>query len=159
VRIIRALEIVHFTGQKASSFQSSSVSPAKYDTLWLGLTASDSAWLRHRIAQRVHAMMAQGWLDEVRQLLDQYSPEDPGLRISHGYPELIRHLQTGWPLEAALAQTILNSQQYARRQRTWFRRNPNIVWAAVDRWQDEADAQVWIQQRAAQIFSWAAKVS
>ncbi|MEB3207225.1 MAG: tRNA (adenosine(37)-N6)-dimethylallyltransferase MiaA [Vampirovibrionales bacterium] len=154
LRIIRALEIIHTTGKKASSFRAKSPEPARYKTLWLGLSTSDPEWLRRRIASRVHAMMEEGWLTEVRQLLNHYGPDAPGLRISHGYPELIRHVQTGWPLEEALSKTILNIQQYARRQRTWFRPNTAITWTAVDQWPTPSEASLWVQQQGDYILNW-----
>jgi tRNA dimethylallyltransferase len=73
-------------------------------------------------------LFAAGLLDEVRGLLD--AGYDPELRpmSGHGYREAIRHLAGEWSLERAIQVTARRTRQYAKRQLTWFRRDPRIMW-------------------------------
>ena len=85
-----------------------------------------------RIARRVEAMVQNGWVQEVRNLRDAgYSPHDPGLRAI-GYRTLWRHLDGGVELEEAKATTIAETRQYAKRQRSWLRSEPNLIRLEVD---------------------------
>ena len=71
--------------------------------------------------------MQRGWLEEVRLLLEAgCSATDPGLRAL-GYRALWRHLKGEIELKEAVATTIAETRQYAKRQRTWLRAEPNLV--------------------------------
>lgn len=84
--------------------------------------------LNRRIDQRAHWLFANGLVQEVRDLLAAgHDPRQPPL-TGHGYGEAARYLAGEWPLEEAVAVTALRTRQYAKRQRTWFRRDPRIVW-------------------------------
>jgi tRNA dimethylallyltransferase len=127
-RIIRALEIIHQTGAEVPN----QPKPLGYDVLWIGLTYADRDKLRARIDERIVAMMQAGWLEEVADLMRRYGPEAEALTKTHGYPELVGHLQGKLSLEEALESIRIQIHQYARRQMTWFRRNPEIYWLSVD---------------------------
>ena len=88
--------------------------------------------LAARIEARARAMFERdGLLDEVRRLLDAgYGPELRPL-TGHGYREAARHLAGEWSLEQAIEATARRTRQYAKRQRTWFRREPRIMWLAA----------------------------
>lgn len=87
----------------------------------------DSVETNDRITMRVESMMQRGWLDEVRGLLEAgYSEFDPGFRAL-GYRALWRHLKGEIELKEAVATTIAETRQYAKRQRTWLRAEPNLV--------------------------------
>jgi tRNA dimethylallyltransferase len=84
--------------------------------------------LNRRIDQRAHWLFANGLVEEVRDLLAAgHDPRQPPL-TGHGYGEAARYLAGDWPLEEAVAVTARRTRQYAKRQRTWFRRDPRIVW-------------------------------
>ena len=84
--------------------------------------------LRNRIAERADGFFSEGLLDEVRALLGAgYSPDLPPM-TGHGYREAARHLAGAWSLREAIAATVRRTGQYAKRQMTWFRRDPRIVW-------------------------------
>jgi tRNA dimethylallyltransferase len=100
--------------------------------LQIGL-AVDRDQLRERLARRVHAMVDQGLLEEVRQL------EAAGLRRGKtapralGYSQFLKVLDGGATVGEAAEETIVATRQFARRQLTWFRADPRISW--LD-WQD-----------------------
>ncbi len=147
VRIIRALEIIDATGLPVPNQPTEKA----LDVLWLGLTYADRDLLRSRIDQRIALMMAQGWLAEVETLVRQYGPTAHALGVAHGYPELVAVILGQRKLDEALAQIRINIHQYARRQMTWFKRNPEIQWSirdeqspeALRNWADQA-VQRWL---------------
>jgi tRNA dimethylallyltransferase len=128
VRIIRALEIIEATGQPVPNHSRNKT----LDIQWVGLTYEDRDLLRNRIDRRIDAMMAEGWLDEVCDLVKRYGPEAHALGVAHGYPELVSVVLGQRSLADALEQIRINIHQYARRQMTWFRRNPDIAWHLCD---------------------------
>ncbi|MEB3244428.1 MAG: tRNA (adenosine(37)-N6)-dimethylallyltransferase MiaA [Vampirovibrionales bacterium] len=134
-RIIRALEIIEFSGQKASSFKAPALEVPK-NQLWFGLGIDDRTLLHARIALRTQAMFSAGWLKEVEGLLARYGPQAPALQATLGYPELVAHLQNpgAQPLSEVQEKIVILTRQYARRQLTWFKRNPAILWTPVDPW-------------------------
>jgi len=84
--------------------------------------------LNRRIGARAAWLFGHGLLEEVRALLDAgLDPQRPPL-TSHGYGEAARYLAGEWSLEQAVAVTAQRTRQYARRQATWFRGDPRIVW-------------------------------
>ncbi|MET3708824.1 MULTISPECIES: tRNA (adenosine(37)-N6)-dimethylallyltransferase MiaA [unclassified Arthrobacter] len=124
-RIIRALEVHELTGRPFSSFmpQREYFQPA----VQIGL-AVDRDVLRERLAQRVHTMVDQGLLAEVRRL------EAAGLRGGKtapralGYAQFLKVLDGGSTVAGAAEDTIVATRQFARRQLTWFRADPRISW-------------------------------
>lgn len=127
-RVIRALEIIHHTGQPVPK----TPTPKALNIHWIGLTYQDRDILRSIIDRRIDTMMAAGWLEEVAQLVAQYGPEAEALKVTHGYPELAQVLAGTRPMADALAQIRINIHQYSRRQMTWFRKNPAIHWHTLD---------------------------
>jgi tRNA dimethylallyltransferase len=84
--------------------------------------------LEAAIAARAARLFRDGLLEETAALLAAgYAPDLPALS-GHGYREAARHLAGEGSLEEAIATTTLRTRQYARRQRTWFRREPEIRW-------------------------------
>jgi tRNA dimethylallyltransferase len=128
VRVMRALEIVESTGQPVGQH----TAPRAYRVLWVGLTVENRDWLRARINARLAAMLAEGWLDEVRDLMRTVGADAEALRVTHGYPEWVAVLQGKLAMDEAKATVCTKIHQYARRQLTWFRRNAAIHWLSVD---------------------------
>ena len=125
-RIIRALEVYHQTGVAFSQARGKSTPP--YRTLVLGLTLPRQE-LYTRIDQRVDRMLGQGWIEEVRHLMELgYSPDDAALS-SLGYRELVAYLQGQLSLEEATQRIKHATHRFARHQEAWFRlRDPRIHW-------------------------------
>ena len=124
-RIVRALEVHELTGRPFSSFmpQREYFQPA----VQIGL-AVDRDVLRERLALRVHNMVDNGLLAEVRRL------EAAGLRRGKtapralGYAQFLKVLDGGSTVAEAAENTIVATRQFARRQLTWFRADPSITW-------------------------------
>jgi len=128
--LIRALEILESTGRKPSEIKESSAS--KYNLFIIGITRS-RAGLVERINERTKKMFADGWIGEVRSLIDRgYGPHDPGMK-SHGYREIMAYLRDRIPKNASeLIEVIAaNTRQYAKRQVTWWRRDERIRWVSL----------------------------
>lgn len=124
-RIVRALEVIELTGRPFSAqlpdYQT--IEP----TIHLGLAVEREA-LHKRIAARVGLMWEQGWVDEVRCLLECGLAEGRTASRAIGYAQIQQYLAGELDREAAQEQTTIRTRQFARRQDTWFRRDPRIVW-------------------------------
>jgi len=121
-RILRALEVLEATGRSLAAWQGARstplVDPAKARRLVL---APPRDLLRARIETRFHQMMAGGALNEVAAFLARdLDPALPAMKAI-GVAPLARHLAGDWDLPAATERAIIESQQYAKRQMTWFR--------------------------------------
>lgn len=117
----------------------------RYRCLKLGLDAG-SEWLKPKLEQRVEQFFAAGLVEEVRSLLASgVSPECNAFRAI-GYREVARALLDGGPMEEVIDRVKIHTRRYAKRQRTWFRQEPGVVWldascsraalrvAALDAW-------------------------
>jgi len=126
-RILRALEVVEATGRPLSELHAAHhFQDRPYVTLKLGLDLPREELYR-RIEARVEAMLAQGWLEEVRELLRRYPPGIKPLQAL-GYRHLVAFLKGRLPLAEALDQTKRETRRYAKRQLTWFRADPEVHW-------------------------------
>ena len=128
VRTQRALEVFYVTGRSISSQQGEN--PPGYPILYIGL-ASAGEDLRSRITHRTYQMIEAGLVAEVADLIEKYGSDLPLLKTL-GYAEMQRHLAGEISLTAAIEQTVQHTCQFAKRQRTWFRKNPRIEWFAAD---------------------------
>ena len=127
VRLLRVLEVALGTGVPLSGWQRHhGFADAPYEVLLLGLDVTPQA-LNGRIAARVEAMLAGGWLDEVR-ALGAAVPSDAPAWMTLGYRELRAALDGRTDLAKAVAATVLATRRFAKRQRTWFRREPGLSW-------------------------------
>ena len=124
-RIARALEVIELTGRPFSAqlpdYQE--IEP----TIHLGLSM-DRAILHERIATRVDLMWEHGWVDEVTRLLDVGLAEGKTASRAIGYAQIQRHLAGELTAAEAKEETTIRTRQFARRQDTWFRRDPRIRW-------------------------------
>ncbi|PZD75199.1 tRNA dimethylallyltransferase [Acaryochloris thomasi RCC1774] len=128
VRTLRALEVYYVTGLPLSQQQGRC--PPTYPILQIGLDDQDLELHTQRIQQRTQVMIEQGWLTEIRNLMEQYGPKLPLLNTL-GYQEMRQHLQHEISLEQAQDLTVIHTRQFAKRQRTWFRADPTITWLAA----------------------------
>ncbi|SMH57783.1 tRNA (adenosine(37)-N6)-dimethylallyltransferase MiaA [Maritimibacter sp. HL-12] len=121
VRVQRAWEVQRATGQGLAAWQAATPPPLlPLDKAQALVIDAPRDWLRTRIEKRFDAMLAAGALDEARANLDGWSEALPSAKAI-GARELIAHLQGRLDLEDARARAVIASQQYAKRQRTWFR--------------------------------------
>jgi tRNA dimethylallyltransferase len=128
VRIVRALEVFTLTGQPISSWQRDhGFRTSRYRLLKLGLNLERTA-LYARIDQRASAMFASGLLEETRTLLAYgYSAQLKSLQTI-GYREAVRLLNGACSLSEALIDLQQATRRYAKRQLTWFRADPQMIW-------------------------------
>jgi len=130
-RLIRALEVYEITGKPISSFQTAwDGQTVRHPAQWFGLEW-DKDSLNQRINARVKAMIAAGWVDEVRGLLEKYGQLSPTAAEATGYADLIDHLAGRCSLDDAVEQIKIATRQLARRQMKWFRRFANVRWLSV----------------------------
>ena len=151
-RIQRALEVWHASGRPLSSFHAQQVAPKEAPPLALiSLEPLERAWLHERIAQRFDAMLAAGFLDEVRGLRARgdLRPELPSMRCV-GYRQAWEALDGLWPMAELRERGIAATRQLAKRQITWLRAMPQrqlIEASAPDAVQQVLQqAQAWIAQ-------------
>ena len=123
-RVIRALEVCLTTGRPFSSFKRREDKKRNFEIRKIGISCPREELYR-RIDDRVDRMMEEGLLDEVRSLLPYR--EYPALRTV-GYSELFDHLDGKISLDEAVSLIKRNTRHYAKRQMTWWRRDPEIEW-------------------------------
>ena len=122
VRTQRALEVLYATGRPLSSQQGQQ--PPAWRILELGLNPPD---LSQRIQLRTRRMYADGLVEETAALLERFGPACP-LLDTMGYAEARQMLSGALDREQAITLTEQRTRQYAKRQRTWFRRRHRPFW-------------------------------
>lgn len=127
VRTLRALEVFYVTGIPISAQQGEV--PPHYPILQIGLDAKDDLLIQ-RIKHRTEQMIATGWIEEVQWLQAKYGKDFPLLQTL-GYKEMQQYLAGQFSQSEAMAQTVLHTRQFAKRQRTWFRADPQIEWFEI----------------------------
>ncbi len=124
-RIVRALEVIELTGKP---FSASLPDPTYiYPTTAIGI-AVDTPELDARIAQRAAQMFASGLIEETEHLLTLGLAEGKTASKAVGYAQAIDVIEGRTTIPEAIEATALATRQLARRQRTWFRRDPRIEW-------------------------------
>ncbi len=123
-RVIRALEICIGTGQPYTSFLTDPEKERAFKTISIGLNAERSI-IYNRINQRVDLMVENGLLDEVKELLPY---KDLNALNTVGYKELFQYFEGHHSLDFALSEIKKNTRRFAKRQLTWFRKDPYIEW-------------------------------
>lgn len=130
-RIIRALEVYYSTGMTISKQEElSHVNESKYRFCLIGLNAKDRQYLYDRINLRVDMMLSEGLLDEAKRFFAGETSKTAAQAI--GYKELKPYLDSLVSLEEATEKLKMETRRYAKRQLTWFRRNPDIHWINID---------------------------
>lgn len=129
IRIVRALEVFEATGKTLTEWHAAQAADAlpaaRYGLNW------DRPALYARINARVEAMVAMGWVDEVRQLVAAGYAEQIDRLKALGFREIAAHLRGGQTLQEAIAQAQMHHRRYAKRQLTWFRADTRIDWLAM----------------------------
>jgi tRNA dimethylallyltransferase len=148
-KLIRAIEVCLITKKPLTELHRSGRTPLPgWRSLRIGLAPEREA-LYARIHTRTDAMLARGWLDEVRALLDSGLPEDAKPFDFIGYRELRAVLQGRLSISDARAAIQQATRRYAKRQLTWFRREPSVRWFTG--FGDEAglqqDALAWLKSQ------------
>ena len=122
VRTQRALEVLYATGQSIT--EQESAEPPPWKILELGLNPKN---LRERIAHRTNQIYRNGLFEETKLLINEYTKELPLLQTI-GYGEALQVIQGKITTEKAIETTNYRTNQFAKRQRTWFRRQHNPKW-------------------------------
>ena len=130
-RIERALEVCIGSGKPFSATGPGTGAYPDNGVVQIGLL-----WPREmlvaRVEQRVHNMMAAGFLDEVQQLRKDGNMSHTA-KQALGYAELLRHLEGKCTLDQAVGDIVIHTRQFAVRQERWFRRDPRITWVIIER--------------------------
>ena len=126
-RIKRALCVFESTGKSLATWQAEA--KADHADIECPVFVLDVAReiLRQRLAERFHAMMQAGWLDEVRWLAAQVVPDTHPAMRAVGYRQLLDHLAGKLPLDKAINDGITATRRYAKRQVTWFAHQTTIA--------------------------------
>ena len=150
-RIIRAMEVYLETGETITEHnRKTQAIPPRYDPVWFALEDADRADLYARIDRRVEIMLQQGLIAEIQGLLDAGIPEKCTAMQAIGYKEFVDALQGRSSMETATALVQQSSRKYAKRQLTWFRRNPAIHWLRREKNEDTAEILAKARQILAQ---------
>lgn len=150
-RVIRALEWLA-QGERPSDLHEAFGSRPERADVWIVALSVDRERLRARVEARVQEMLGAGLFEEVRGL-HEAAGLGPTATQAIGYKELIEHLAGAVSWEEAVAKVVARTRQYAKRQITWFGRDPRVEWldaedltACVDQVVDGLRARGWIGQ-------------
>ncbi|MBQ8127722.1 MAG: tRNA (adenosine(37)-N6)-dimethylallyltransferase MiaA [Prevotella sp.] len=125
-RVVHALEICHMTGRTYTSFRRNERRQRPFRIVKIALNRPREE-LYERINMRVDRMMADGLLDEARRL---YPRRQLNALNTVGYKEMFAYLDGTWTLEEAVERMKGNTRRYARKQLTWFKKDPDVSWFA-----------------------------
>jgi tRNA dimethylallyltransferase len=133
-RLVRALEVFHSTGRSISELQTQwAKAEPKNEASPVFCLNRDREDLRARMEKRIDGQIAAGWVGEVRQLLTRGLEKNPTAMQAAGYRELVAHVQGNLSLQEAITLIRTRTWQLAKRQLTWFRREPRVNWVEVGR--------------------------
>ena len=127
-RVVHALEICLMTGRTYTSFRTNEHKERPFNIIKIGLTR-DREIIYERINRRVDIMMEQGFLDEARSV---YPLRHLNALNTVGYKELFAYLDGTWSLEEAVERIKGNTRRYARKQLTWYKKDPLVTWFSPD---------------------------
>ncbi len=130
-RVQRAWEVLQNTGRGLADWQRQTRPPTldPVDCTRLVLETPKD-WLEIRVVQRFDRMIDTGALDEVRAMVDRYDPTKPAFRAI-GVPDLMAHVRGQISLDEARQSAFVATRQFAKRQRTWFRKRMRD-WIKID---------------------------
>lgn len=132
-RIQRALEVYQLTKTPLSEFLSSGKEASAYQFVNFSLIPDDRAWLHQRIALRFEQMLAEGFINEVEELLQKWplTLEHPSMR-SVGYRQVLQYLQGEYDRQTLCEKGIAATRQVAKRQLTWLRHWPEMQFFSAE---------------------------
>jgi len=126
-RVVRALEVTIGSGQPFSTFgpglEAYPPTPVTMIALTMPMQEVD-----RRIAERFTGWVEEGLLTEVQALSERPGGMSRTARQALGYRELLAHVEEGLPLSECVEEAVRRTRSFARRQASWFRRDPRIVW-------------------------------
>lgn len=132
VKIIRALEVYHLVGHSLSeAHRRHAFSEAPFASLVIGLIRDREALYR-RVNERVEAQLAKGLVRETQRLLDRGYGRHLGSMKGLGYRQISGYLLGEYPYEEAVRRLKRDTRHFAKRQLTWFRKEPGIEWMPVE---------------------------
>ena len=127
-RVIRALEICRGTGQPYTSFLNKNKSQRNFKTISIGLKA-DRPLIYERINNRVDQMIENGLLEEAKSVFEHRTLNALN---TVGYKELFQYFDGSWTLDFAISEIKKHTRRFAKRQMTWFQKNPETQWFEYD---------------------------
>lgn len=127
-RVVHGLEICLQTGQTYTSFRTRTRKPRPFRTVKVVLNRPRDI-LYDRINRRVDAMVAEGFLDEAKAL---YPHREANALNTVGYKELFAYLDGTWSLDEAVERIKGNTRRYARKQLTWYKKDPSATWLDLE---------------------------
>ncbi|MDG1849135.1 MAG: tRNA (adenosine(37)-N6)-dimethylallyltransferase MiaA [Flavobacteriales bacterium] len=139
-RIIRALEVCISSGKPFSSFRKRQKKTRRFKTIKIILNRNRET-LYERINLRVNQMMKEGLLEEARNLLPF---RGYNALQTVGYKELFAYFDGEWNLETAIEEIKKNTRRYAKRQMTWFRRDPETLFFNPE---EESDIKEYLKEQ------------
>jgi tRNA dimethylallyltransferase len=128
-RVVRALEVTVGSGRPFSTFGPGLEAYPESGTAQVGLTVAPDE-VDGRIEARFARMVQSGLVEEVRALAARPAGMSATARQALGYREILAHVERGAPLATCLEEAVRHTRQFARRQASWFRRDPRVRWAA-----------------------------
>ena len=123
-RVVHALEICHMTGRTYTSFRKNERKERPFRIVKIALTRPRDI-IYERINKRVDQMIADGLIDEARNL---YPQRHLNALNTVGYKEMFTYFDGTWTFDEAVERMKGNTRRYARKQLTWFKKDPNITW-------------------------------
>jgi tRNA dimethylallyltransferase len=142
-RVVRALEVTLGSGRPFSSFGPGLEAYPAVGTAQVGLSRPTEE-IDARIEARLGRMVKDGLVDEVRALADRPAGMSRTARQALGYREMLAHVEEGAPLADCVEEAVRHTRQFARRQASWFRRDPRVRWAG-----SSTEAQALLQEALA----------
>ena len=134
-RVVHALEICTMTGQTYTSFRKREKKARPFRVVKIGLNREREE-LYQRINARVDEMIQQGLVKEAESL---YPKRELNALNTVGYKEIFEYFNGRWPLNEAIERIKGNTRRYARKQLTWYKKDPQIHWFHPDNKQDIID--------------------
>ena len=128
-RVVHALEICLMTGKTYTSFRKNERKQRPFKIIKIAITRPRDI-LYDRINKRVDKMIEDGLLDEAKNLYDK---RELNALNTVGYKEMFTYLDGVWSLEEAIERLKGNTRRYARKQLTWFKKDPNITWFEINK--------------------------
>lgn len=130
-RVVRALEVTEGSGRRFSDFGPGLRAYEVTATVMVGLRLERQE-LDRRLAERLGQMMEEGFLHEVARLAERPGGLSRTARQAIGYGELLAHLEGTLSLDEAMAASLRRLKRFARRQESWFRRDPRVEWLPAE---------------------------